>query len=122
MSNFLEEQEYFRVREELKEQIREEVQEELRNDAVRVLNEAFELDKGGLKALFRVKVATNDALSDHPTIQVLERPDNKGTYTLGVLGLLNGILGVDENSCGFVAGLFDDETDELVGFSRYNAV
>ena len=55
---------------------------------------------------FRVPV-TSEAVIDHPDIVVLMSPPEQGTFELGVLGLINGLLGresrimahYDNNGC-----------------------
>lgn len=58
---------------------------------LKVLNEALEADSKAIANLCIQRVACNKALADHPTIEV-------GTYygmgyEVGLLGILNGILG-----------------------------
>jgi hypothetical protein len=70
-------------------------------DAVRVLNEALELDRVGLSQLFLRAAPCNEALADHPTIQVGTYPN--GSFYVRPLGLINGLFGVDEESYGPIA-------------------
>lgn len=71
---------------------------------IEVLNEALLIDPEAIQSLLAIRVPCNQKLADHPTIQVMER---NGKYTVGVLGLLNGIFGADENGCGYLAGEFE---------------
>lgn len=82
--------------------------------AVDLLNEALEIDREAIETLFSQRVAASKALGEHPTIQILTHPG--GERTLGVLGLLNGIFGVDAEQWGFIASCHDDETDRLIKF------
>ena len=61
---------------------------------VALLNEALSLDKAAIEALFAHRVACNQKIEDHPTI-VVGDPMNGMPASLGVLGLLNGIVGLD---------------------------
>jgi hypothetical protein len=58
--------------------------------ALQVLNEALEHDPRAITELVNLRVDCNKALTNHPTIQV-------GLYDsvakVGVLGLINGVLG-----------------------------
>ena len=82
--------------------------------AVALLNEMFRLDPVGMKALVNIRVGANEALAGHPTVQVAK--SSIGGYVFGILGVLNGIFGCDENNRGYVAAVFHDETEELEGF------
>lgn len=65
--------------------------------AIKVLNEALEADPEAVNALFAHRVKVNQALADHPTIQVWQ------DYSLRVMGLINGLFGCDEQNVGFIA-------------------
>ena len=70
------------------------------DDAVRVLNEMLALDPFATNALFCASAPVNEALANHPTVQV-------GTLggTLPVvrpMGLINGIFGCDGNNVGWI--------------------
>jgi hypothetical protein len=64
--------------------------------------------------LINVHVACNQAMADHPTVQVAQLED--GTFAVGLLGILNGLFGADENGQGYIAAGHDEE--ELVWFCR----
>ncbi len=82
--------------------------------AVNLLNEAMGLDPVAIEALIEQRVPCNQALGDHPTIQCLsEQPDE---CLLGMLGILNGICGVDEKGWGPIAAVYDDDTKRLLRF------
>ena len=81
---------------------------------IAVLNEALELDQEAVQKLIDYRVPCNDDLADHETIQVLANEDGSNTR-VGLLGIINGILGKDEDSgWGYVAAEYRDE--KLVGF------
>jgi len=82
---------------------------------VALLNEAFGLDPEALSALHRSRVPCNEALARHPAIQV--RRHDKG-YDVGLVGLLNGLSGVDAEGRGAVAAIVDIDVTphRLLGF------
>jgi hypothetical protein len=67
---------------------------------VRVMNEALESDPKAIRGL----VSCNDVLADHPSIQVQQETEG---YSVGLLGLLNGIAGTFPDSYGRVHAIFD---------------
>ena len=85
---------------------------------IEILNEAFEADPVAMNELFNIKVPVNDELLNHRTIQCsAQRKD------FGVMGLINGIIGADDNRVGHIAMDVDlkslDPYDaELLGFRR----
>jgi hypothetical protein len=94
--------------------------------ALRLLNDAFHLDSKAMEALVKFRVPCNLSLAGHPTIQVVAHPkDGKNPnvpegseYGIGILGILNGILGY-QNSKDLVAAQFGEESGKLVGFQVY---
>jgi hypothetical protein len=61
--------------------------------ACAILNEALQADPEAIKALLNIRVPCNQALAEHPTIQV-RGYDARGKLcppSIGVLGLINGI-------------------------------
>lgn len=58
---------------------------------VALLNGALELDRPAVAALVANRAPCNEALADHPTIQVNAQ---HGGYFVGMLGVLNGACGV----------------------------
>ena len=85
--------------------------------AIRVLNDALALDPKAISDLFRMEVLVNEALADHPTIQVGTTVVNVQANVAGIpgvdaeltvpvlrpLGLINGLLGVQPDSWGYIA-------------------
>lgn len=61
-------------------------------DAVSALNEALRADPLALQQLLAVRVPCTEELGRHPSVQVMQEAD--GSRTVGVLGLINGCLGV----------------------------
>ena len=70
---------------------------------VETLNEVLALDPKAINKLFANRVIVkSQGLIDHPTIQVGSLDSTDTVVTLGALGLINGLLGADENSVGFI--------------------
>ena len=59
-----------------------------------VLNRALEADRMAVEALFRFRVRCNQELADDPTVVVRELPD--GTFSVALLGIINGLLTGEE--------------------------
>jgi len=89
--------------------------------AIEVLNRAVKSDPDAMDKLFNHRVPCNEILAEDPTIQVRGHrtkgwsiDDTKGivikeesNYKVGLLGILNGIFGVDEESWGFISMIED---------------
>lgn len=85
--------------------------------AVEVLNQALESDPIAISTMMTQRFDCNRALAEHPTIQVSE---TEGGRTIGSMGLINGLFGVDKDGHGFIAGIWETDQnnglDRLVGF------
>jgi hypothetical protein len=90
-------------------------QVELAQHLVKCLNEYFQIDPEAIKALFAHRVPVNEAMADHPTVQV--RVDTEAT--MSILGLLNGVIGtIPGTEVGYLCGDYDDNDPSLLlGFS-----
>lgn len=82
------------------------------------LNELVDLDRHCMNALTTDHVRCNEALSDHPTVQV--QPANSG-FEVGMLGIINGLIGVDDKQWGYIVAVFDDDGG-LVRFATRHPV
>ena len=101
------------------------------DDAIRLLNEMLVADRDAIEQLVNHHVVCNDVLGEHPTVQTelfVERHSAQGkseftdspiSYRVGMLGIINGLFGVDEKQNGFIAARFDDKTRQLIAFERY---
>ena len=87
------------------------------DEAIRILNEALAADPVGINALFSHEVAINKVLAEHPTIQVWSPTSTTDHYRLRCLGLINGLFGVDERKCGYIAAEYEDKI--IVGFKQF---
>ena len=74
-------------------------------DAIALLNEMVALDKPAIAALVANRVPCNEALADHPSIQVGVQNDG---YHVGLLGVINGMFGVNDEGQGAICVEFKD--------------
>lgn len=83
-------------------------------DAVELLNAALKRDSAAITTLVKTRVTCNEALFRHPTVQCGKSPKD-GALLVGLLGIINGIFGIQGSGNGWIAAKFDG--DALVGFS-----
>lgn len=85
--------------------------EQLADHLIAGLNEIARTDKIALGALIEHRVPCNDELAGHPTVQVHD--DGINPTTVGLLGILNGLVGVIETGprkdWGFIAAVFEKD-------------
>jgi hypothetical protein len=92
------------------------------DDAVAFLNHLLELDPSAVVAIFKHRVRCNEALAGHPTVQVRagslkgDADPRTGSeklaideYDVSILGVLNGLFGIDERGWGFIAAEYEDD-------------
>lgn len=86
---------------------------------LQVLNEAYAADPAAIHALICNRVPCNQALADHPTIQVeVNRVAAGESYAVGMLGVINGL--VEATTGERVAVMWsDDDKGRCLGFTRY---
>ena len=82
------------------------------DDLIAFLNQALETDPAAISTLFRRRVACNLAMADHPTIQV------HSDFTVGPLGLLNGLFGIREDGYGHLTAMWGDSISRILYFER----
>lgn len=75
------------------------------NEAISYLNELIELDRITIQSLSRKAAKCNEALAEHPAVQV---GTHKGGTYVGLLGVLNGLFGVDEDGWGSIVFVYED--------------
>ena len=84
------------------------------------LTRAFVADPEAVKKLFEFRVPCNQQLADDPMVIVNDEGD--GTFTVGLLGIINGIITDIQlrNKCDveLVASVYSDD-NQLLGFSKY---
>jgi len=76
------------------------------NEVVDLLNSMLELDKETTQRLVETRIVCNQKLADHPTIQVSSYRV-EGQHHVGLLGVLNGLFGVDEDLYGGLAVVYE---------------
>lgn len=75
-------------------------------EVIELLNDATKRDPEAIARLINIRTLCNESLSNHPTIQV---SDEHGRDAVGLLGIINGIFGIDDKGWGGIAALFDVE-------------
>ena len=75
-------------------------------DAIDYLNDIMSCDAEALERLIEHREPCNDALAFHPTVQ---SSGQEGAYKVGLLGILNGLFGVDSNDWGPIAAAYEVE-------------
>ncbi|TQF09079.1 hypothetical protein FJV41_46550 [Myxococcus llanfairpwllgwyngyllgogerychwyrndrobwllllantysiliogogogochensis] len=84
-------------------------------DAAAALNAALSADPEAVAQLLATRVPCGNALALHPSIQVAR--DTDGRCTVGVLGLINGVLGTipagPRAGWGWVTCLIDDDSKPI---------
>lgn len=83
----------------------DQVRKQTVKNAIDVLNRINELDSTVLPQLIKYRVPCNEALADDPTVQVGKLMD--GAWEVGLLGIINGFFGVDENEVGYIYAHLD---------------
>lgn len=80
---------------------------------VEFLNELLKVDRCAVAALLANRVPCNQAMADHPTVQVAAQ---HGGYHVGMFGILNGLFGTHPDGWGKMMYIFDDDHN-LVEFA-----
>lgn len=75
------------------------------DQAIALLNEALKADPLAITVLIAGRVECNAQLADHPTIQC---GAEARAFTVGPLGILNGLFGVDARGYGPISAVVDD--------------
>ncbi len=84
--------------------------------AVEVLNQALSRDPEAITQLVNMRVACNDDLAAHPTIRT---GFYAGEHRVGVLGLLNGALGISPSGVIGAKGTMDSETGHFLRIKKF---
>ncbi len=83
--------------------------------ALDILNDALERDPEALTQLINARVSCNERMTKHKTVQV---GVHGGDYRVGVLGLINGILGYKRGGIG-AEGDVDTRSGQFVRVHRF---
>lgn len=82
------------------------------NKVVEILNGILATDPKAVKELLLNRVPCNEAMADHNTVQVI---DKDGEFSVGMLGILNGVI---EPLTGRRVAVISDDGD-ITGFMVY---
>lgn len=83
-------------------------------EVVDFLNELIEVDRIAIAALVDNRVPCNQSMADHPTVPVYARHEG---YLIGMLGILNGMFGTDDDGWGIISSVSDGD-----GLLRFEAL
>lgn len=87
------------------------------DQAIEVLNRIHKADPSVMQSLIFHRVPCNQLVADDPTVQVGHSEHLSEGWEVGILGIINGLFGVDENKWGHIYANFDDH-GVLVNFSK----
>ena len=80
-------------------------------ETIEFLNQVLGLSQEAITKLFFVHIPCSEALAEHPSVQV------RGTEPcVGLLGILNGLFGCDEEGWGPIAAVVDQSG--IIRFER----
>jgi hypothetical protein len=91
----------------------------LADEIIARLNELIKNDdvRSIIQRLINNRLECVTALDEHPTVQAVGIEG--GGFSVGLLGILNGIVGYDEkNEGGYIIAIFNDDYSKLEGFAR----
>jgi hypothetical protein len=89
-----------------------------KDEAIELLNAALSLDPEAMKALAFSRVECNEPLAVHPTIQVIRVGEKN---MVGLMGILNGLFGVDDRGVGAIAMELESiDTEEPIVYTVEN--
>lgn len=78
------------------------------------LNNILRIDPSVVDELFLNRVPCSEKLHDNSTAQI--RKHNNETYSIGVLGIINGLIGIGEEKQYGPIAMVIDEDDEVLEF------
>ena len=74
-------------------------------ETVDFLNSLIKVDSSAINSLFSTRISCNEDLADHETVQVMARGE---FFQVGMIGILNGLFGIDEHGWGHISADYDD--------------
>ena len=74
---------------------------------INFLNALVEIDEPAMRALIETRVPCGEAMASHRTVQV--QAHDGAEPVVGVLGILNGLFGVDEEGWGPLTAVFEND-------------
>ena len=84
--------------------------------AVDLLNDVLERDPEAITKLVNMRIDCDERLANHPTVQVHKFDD---VYRIGVLGLLNGVLGGGPSGDIGAKGKINRNTGEFTQIKKF---
>lgn len=90
------------------------------DNAIEVLNRINEQDPTVLPELFAYRVPCNVGVANDPTVQVGFVNDDieSNQYEVGLLGILNGLFGLDSQGWGYIVAVMDDNSMRIKEFRK----
>lgn len=84
---------------------------------IQYLNSLLLLDPVAITKLVETRVEVNKDFTKHETVQILDiGTDENPMYSVGLLGILNGLCGVDDDGWGFIVAECDLDTGRILKF------
>jgi hypothetical protein len=84
----------------------------MKQKIIDLLNDEVTRDPAAMHCLVNQRITCNRALEDHPAIQIGTSAEGKAT--VGIVGLLNGIIGTRADGEGYLAAVY--HKGKLAGF------
>jgi len=85
------------------------------DETIGFLNKLISVDSEAVHDLVETRVPCNEEFANHPTVQVVSGQSGQEAQ-VGLLGILNGLFGIDNKGYGPISAIFDK--DMLVGFRK----
>lgn len=90
-------------------------------DIIATLNEIHKLDSELTTNMVLHRFPCNAEIKNHKTVQAHCYGDaSVESPKVGLLGILNGLVGIDKNHFGAIAGDFEKKGGKLLGFKLVN--
>ena len=93
----------------------EEEKVKLASETVTYLNELLVFDQAAVQRLFDFYTDCESEIGYHPTVQTVEVQRAQPTFVVGLLGILNGLIGIRDH-VGYITAVYDGEPQRLVRF------
>jgi len=99
------------------------------NEVIQFLNELLQIDSDAINKLLSLRVSCNKELDKHETVQTFAAPvkgvtADDGPKTIpvvGILGIINGMFGVNSDNFGAIMIMIERKTGKAVKFGLVDA-
>jgi len=81
-----------------------------------LLNSLLKTDREFITNIMKTHIPCNKKVAEHPTVQVRGYKDYPDSYTCDILGILNGLFGIQEDGMGAICYLMDDASEKITEF------